>query len=140
MGINNFSAEQHPFILADNRHYAFYLNQRMFRRLPGKVIGAGFFASAVATLSKLLDLCTTNFLIYTLATFCTLIPTSLLEFRYYLIPYLIWRLRQSESILNERSRVLEVLWWLAIQCTTIYVFLYKPFYWPDTDSVQRFMW
>lgn len=131
---------QHTFVLADNRHYAFYLNQRIFQRVPTTYIGAGFCLSAMGILGKLLKLDSTDFLLYSLATFTTLIPTSLLEFRYYLIPWSIWRLRQAESDMTERGKLMEVLWWLLLHYTTTYMFIFRTFHWPDTTSVQRFMW
>ena len=79
------------------------------------------------------------FLILAGGSICTLVPTSLLEFRYYILPYLLWRLHQKPASINGRAG-LEALSWLAIQLVTVYLFLYKDFTWTDLPDKQRFMW
>lgn len=63
----------------------------------------------------------------------TLLPTPLLEPRYFMIPYLLMRMQ----IVNVPSwaLVLEGLWYAAINVVTMGVFLYLP-----REGVGRFMW
>ena len=66
-------------------------------------------------------------------TLVTLLPTPLLEPRYFLIPYLLLRMQ----IVNVPSwaLVLEGVWYVVINIVTMGVFLYLP-----REGVGRFMW
>lgn len=79
-------------------------------------------------------------LLVAIATGCTLAPTSLLEFRYYLIPYLLWRLEANETQLSRGTRLCEVLLWLTIHIVTLWLFVFKAFHWEGSEAEQRFMW
>ena len=63
----------------------------------------------------------------------TLLPTPLLEPRYFLIPYIL--LRAQVVDLTVLGVVLEGVWYAAINAATMYVFLYK-----EREGVGRFMW
>ena len=58
----------------------------------------------------------------------------------------IW-LRKLTGLGLDPRLVLETLWFVAINLGTMYMFLFKPFYWRNSDgelldggNVQRFMW
>ncbi|KAF9571987.1 glucosyltransferase [Mortierella alpina] len=130
----------HPFLLADNRHYTFYLcklvlrNQAMpYALIPIYMVSAYFCWQALATEQTLLWVT-----IYAVATALTLIPSPLIEFRYFITPYLIYRIamRQSRGI----WLVLEFLLYSAINAFTVWMFLSRPFQWSHEEGVQRFMW
>ncbi|GAA5944807.1 hypothetical protein JCM3775_007314 [Rhodotorula graminis] len=87
----------HPFLLADNRHYAFYLWRRVinvhplarYALAPGYLVAAtllwqGFARARTLTLS--------SFILLLGATVAVLLPTPLLEPRYFLVPMLVARL------------------------------------------------
>lgn len=63
----------------------------------------------------------------------TLLPTPLLEPRYFLIPYVL--LRAQVSDVPGWGIALEGLWYAAINAVTMWVFLYK-----EREGVGRFMW
>jgi alpha-1,2-glucosyltransferase len=63
----------------------------------------------------------------------TLLPTPLLEPRYFLIPYIL--LRSQVSDVPAWALTLEGLWYVAINGVTMGVFLYLP-----REGVGRFMW
>lgn len=63
----------------------------------------------------------------------TLLPTPLLEPRYFLIPYVL--LRAQVVDLTVWGVVLEGAWYAVINAATMYVFLYK-----ERAGVGRFMW
>ncbi|KAF9213903.1 glucosyltransferase [Podila verticillata] len=77
-------------------------------------------------------------IIYATATALTLIPSPLLEFRYFITPYLIYRIsmRQPRGV----WLVLELLGYCTINIVTMWLLMTKPFRWPHEDGVQRFMW
>ncbi|KAJ5484012.1 Dol-P-Glc:Glc(2)Man(9)GlcNAc(2)-PP-Dol alpha-1-2-glucosyltransferase [Penicillium diatomitis] len=95
------------------------------------------------------------------ATTLSLVTAPLVEPRYFIIPWVIWRLHLPASVLaafrqrrprddEERTRAdlamnaprfLETIWFVIVNMVTGYVFLYKGFEWPqEPGKVQRFMW
>ncbi|OKO96420.1 Dol-P-Glc:Glc(2)Man(9)GlcNAc(2)-PP-Dol alpha-1,2-glucosyltransferase [Penicillium subrubescens] len=101
-------------------------------------------------------------LVWLAATTLSLVTAPLVEPRYFIIPWVMWRLHlppsstlaafrqrkpQSEE---ERARAdfitnfpkfLETIWFVIVNAVTGYVFLYKGFEWPqEPGKVQRFMW
>lgn len=100
-------------------------------------------------------------LVWLAATTLSLVTAPLVEPRYFIIPWVMWRLhlppsptpaafRQRPGDDNERARAdlatnaskfLETMWFIAINAVTGYVFLYKGFEWPqEPGKIQRFMW
>ena len=108
-------------------------------------------------------------LVWLLATALSIITTPLVEPRYLIVPWLIWRLHMTsprpesdyavvgrpESMgrkvfdliravvywPHDHPLWLETLWFLAINLATGYIFLYWGFEWPqEPGKVQRFMW
>ena len=108
-------------------------------------------------------------LIWLLATAFSLITTPLVEPRYLIVPWLIWRLHMAIPRPEEeyapvprpdtvRPKLFEALkaalykrhdhrlwfetiWFLTVNMATGYMFLYRGFAWPqEPGRVQRFMW
>lgn len=132
--------KEHPFLISDNRHYTFYINQRLLKRLPPSVLAVAFTCAQWLVLADMshLNFVTSSILI--VATLVTVIPTSLLEFRYYMIPFLLWRLFGKQGSMSGRRIVLESLAWIVLHVITIYIFLSRTFHWTSTTDLQRFMW
>lgn len=63
----------------------------------------------------------------------TLLPTPLLEPRYFLIPYIL--LRAQVVDVPGWGVAVEGLWYAAVNAATMWVFLYK-----ERPGVGRFMW
>ncbi|KAF8139973.1 glycosyltransferase family 59 protein [Boletus edulis] len=126
----------HPFLLADNRHYTFYVWRRVFMLhsivpylfIPGYQACAWAWWLRVAGDQTLLQT-----LVLPLASLITLLPTPLLEPRYFMVPYILLR-AQVEDV-SSVGLVVEGLWYGAINLVTIYVFLYR-----ERAGVGRFMW
>jgi alpha-1,2-glucosyltransferase len=64
----------------------------------------------------------------------TLLPTPLLEPRYFLVPYVLMR-AQVPPAENKRALALEGAWYVTVNALTMYVFLYR-----EREGVGRFMW
>ncbi|KAI9821215.1 MAG: glucosyltransferase [Pycnora praestabilis] len=107
-------------------------------------------------------------IVWLVATALSLITAPLVEPRYFIVPWLFWRLHLppveahtneaksddetkkstwQDRLKNSLYRVhdhrlwLETLWFLAINFVTGYIFLYWGFEWPqEPGRVQRFMW
>ncbi|OQN96852.1 hypothetical protein B0A48_17406 [Cryoendolithus antarcticus] len=178
----------HPFTLADNRHYVFYVFRLLMRPWWVRYLAAPVYVtsawgcvqglggppveaedSAAANKIVAAESSTTrtttqgpnvSFLLIWLATTAlNLVTAPLVEPRYFILPWLFWRLHvpSSATLTNPRpgseaearkgsdqsdKRLwLETLWFLAINAVTGYMFLHRGFAWESENSkVQRFMW
>jgi alpha-1,2-glucosyltransferase len=174
----------HPFTLADNRHYVFYVFQILLRHpavrylaAPAYILCANVAIQALGgtktpqmsaqnskkrTSSVILSSgCTASLVIIWLATTTlSLVTAPLVEPRYCIIPWIMWRLhvprlektmmdkdeikgnRLQRFLENDQTRLLfETIWFCCINAVTGYIFLYWGFQWPQEEGkVQRFMW
>lgn len=101
-------------------------------------------------------------LVWLATTTLSLVTAPLVEPRYFIIPWVMWRLhlpsspipamfrqkrpeQESEKaradIITNAPKFLETVWFIIINAVTGYVFLYKGFEWPqEPGKIQRFMW
>lgn len=193
-----FNTIVHPFTLADNRHYMFYVFRILLRHpvirylavpiyfvcgwaaiialggLPYKPTMTGPYAKGKKDTNQKSSTATppaegkpqqgnrvSFVLVWLLATSLSLITAPLVEPRYFIIPWLLWRLhipnpppqpRSASSAGTEARRNssqpleqikaalskdfdhrlwLETAWFLLINWGTGYIFLYKGFEWPQ---------
>lgn len=131
---------EHPYLLADNRHYTFYVWSRVFRRhaairyllVPAYVFAGWHFVDSLRGRA----------LFWMLALgVCVLaatVPQMLLELRYFIVPFLLYRLHMPLPSLPRL--LLELGLYTAINTATLYLFLARPFFWPGSTDTQRFMW
>jgi len=139
--VHNFTYE-HPFLLADNRHYTFYIWSKIFKRhvLIRYLLTTVYMLAIYLFYQNL----TSNgktigwLLAYSICLFASIVPQKLIEFRYFIIPYYIYRFNIKSS--NFKEIIFELLFNCVINCATFYIFLNKTFYWPNETSPQRFMW
>jgi len=69
---------------------------------------------------------------------CVLVPSPLIEFRYFIVPYVILSLYIRPPA-TQTATYMEILVFVVVNIITIAVFMYRPFTAPD-GSVGRFMW
>ncbi|MFH4978931.1 hypothetical protein AB6A40_005640 [Gnathostoma spinigerum] len=140
IGVYNFTFE-HPYLLADNRHFTFYIWRRWFRRewwcryavIPIYLFCLHIIQDSVKHLSPLLIGTSIA------ATAAVLVPANLIEPRYFILPYVLWRLSLKES--DRLNLFLEILFNILINTIVLYLFYEKPFKWANKpDEIQRFMW
>lgn len=174
----HFNTIVHPYTLADNRHYVFYVF-KMLRLYPAlKYLAIPIYyacawstiqalASPAKTISLVVEQapeekiptdlskdtadrhpCRISFVIIWLATTAlSVITAPLVEPRYFIIPWIIWRLHvPCGQTTNSRYRydirlVLETIWLLAINAAISYTFLFRTFTWSsEPGNLQRFIW
>lgn len=130
----------HPYILADNRHSTFYLWRHLLGRgpwvryalVPGHALAAASVGGwATAKAPPLVALA------WALATAATLVPAHLVELRYFNIPFLLLCAHGPPWTPAQSTRA--SLCFLGVHLAALYVFLERPFLWPD-GSTARFMW
>lgn len=130
----------HKYLLADNRHYPFYVWKKIFQRhelvryllVPAYVFAGWSFLDSVKYRSLFWILAL--LVCITAAT----VPQKLLEFRYFIVPYLIYRLHMPLPSLPRL--IIEFLLYTVVNVATVYIFISKTFHWPDSTAKQRFMW
>ncbi|KAI6351584.1 glucosyltransferase [Pyricularia grisea] len=200
----------HPFTLADNRHYMFYVfRYSILRRPEVRYLLVPFYVVCHRLCWHLIggtstqDSKRSRFIqapgveavssvppkdaakvkeadrpedggeslsagvMWLLATALSLITAPLVEPRYFILPWVMWRImvpawrvkepRSGEKGLANTLRswtqgldlrlMLETLWFVAINLGTMYIFIYRPYHWKDVDGklmdegrLQRFMW
>ncbi|KAK9824640.1 hypothetical protein WJX72_011988 [[Myrmecia] bisecta] len=130
----------HPYLLADNRHYTFYIWKNFFARHPaarfmllplylyaGWSLWESLHSQQPALWMLALGLCTT----------ATTVPAWLLEFRYFTVPAFLVLLHMRPMRVSQLAQTLAL--YMAVNAATLYMFLYRPFRWPD-GSQARFLW
>lgn len=182
----HFNTIIHPYTLADNRHYVFYVF-KLFRLYPALkylavpvyFVCAWSVVSALATLTGAaptgnkgaskdqrktdsaqalanVQPCRVSFVVIWLAaTTLSVITAPLVEPRYFIIPWVIWRLHVTRSVAPgteapsssgwkwplDIRMVLETIWLVIVNLVVSYVFLYRTFIWPnEPGNLQRFIW
>ncbi|GAA5941290.1 dolichyl-P-Glc:Glc(2)Man(9)GlcNAc(2)-PP-dolichol alpha-1,2- glucosyltransferase [Sporobolomyces koalae] len=142
----------HAFLLADNRHYSFYLWRRIINLNPVSryLLVPGYLFAATLIYRKLVDshhMRVSSLVLFTVSTILVLVPTPLIEPRYFLVPFLILRLHLSPSALvapdsnpsharrktalssRQWKLVLEAGLYVIVHLTTLWLFLEKSFEW-----------
>ncbi|XP_004246422.1 dol-P-Glc:Glc(2)Man(9)GlcNAc(2)-PP-Dol alpha-1,2-glucosyltransferase isoform X1 [Solanum lycopersicum] len=137
----HFFSIAHPYLVADNRHYTFYLWRKVIKfHWSMKYLLVPLYVYSWISIFNILakNQRKTWVLVYFLATAATLIPAPLIEFRYYTIPFFFLILHSHVD--DDRSWLLMGIMYLAINIFTIYLFLFRPFSWVHETGVQRFIW
>jgi len=131
----------HPYLLADNRHFTFYLWRKVIMRhwtikfllIPIYILGFYHMARSIRKTDLIFKL------VVPPCICLSVVPQLLLEFRYFVVPFLLLR-----SQIRPTSRLClagETLLLSSVHFITIGLFLYRTFEWPSEPGVeQRFMW
>ncbi|CAH9100899.1 unnamed protein product [Cuscuta epithymum] len=138
----HFFSIAHPYLLADNRHYPFYLWRKVLNRhWSMKYLLVPLYTYMWFSILSVLGKRQKKLWVvgYLLATAATLIPAPLIEFRYYTIPFFFLILHSHVN--DNRSWILMGVMYAAVNCFTMFMFLFRPFSWSHHESgVQRFIW
>ncbi|XP_028783489.1 dol-P-Glc:Glc(2)Man(9)GlcNAc(2)-PP-Dol alpha-1,2-glucosyltransferase isoform X1 [Neltuma alba] len=137
----HFFSVAHPYLLADNRHYPFYLWRKIIMAhwsikylLVPLYIWSWF--SIIHALGKFRNKIWV--FAYFMATAAVLVPAPLIEFRYYTIPFFFLVLHSNS---NESGRwYLTGILYICVNVFTMMMFLFRPFSWDHEPGVQRFIW
>ncbi|XP_055903262.1 putative Dol-P-Glc:Glc(2)Man(9)GlcNAc(2)-PP-Dol alpha-1,2-glucosyltransferase [Eupeodes corollae] len=135
-----YNTMAHPYLLADNRHYTFYIWNRFYGKyewfrfviVPLYVLALKVIQLSMAHLSSGFQL------MFWVSCFTALCCQKLLEVRYFLIPFMILRL--NLKIRNRRYIIFELVWNLSINILTFMIFFKKEIYWSNYSEPQRIIW
>jgi len=137
----HFGTVEHPFLLADNRHYTFYVWRRIVKAhdtMPYILVFV-YVASAMLWMRTLAQTRNALWLLgWLVATSLTVVPTPLIEPRYFLVSYLLLRLYAPDP--SPQLEWTELACHMGINAVTMTVFGRYPFRWPQETGWQRFMW
>lgn len=141
-GIIAINTRAHPYLLADNRHYPFYVWRKFFGRHPVAKflpIPLYMYAGTVIFHSLRTQRGIVWATVYALCVAASVVLHELLEFRYFIIPYLVFRLNLPLAK-NNYSVATEFSLYSVVNGYTLYLFIMRPFVLPTEDILQRFMW
>lgn len=129
----------HPYLLADNRHYTFYIWNRFYgKHLIIRYLLIPVYIFGLFVISKSLSQSIGLKIFFVISTVLTICLQSLLEIRYFLIPFLILRL-QSKRIIKKWS-ILEFIINIVINYVTFTIFFTREIKWDDFVEPQRLIW
>uniref|UniRef100_A0A7G3AAW1 Dol-P-Glc:Glc(2)Man(9)GlcNAc(2)-PP-Dol alpha-1,2-glucosyltransferase n=1 Tax=Lutzomyia longipalpis TaxID=7200 RepID=A0A7G3AAW1_LUTLO len=135
-----FNSVVHPYLLADNRHYTFYLWNRILAKPLMKYFAIPVFMFGAAWVLEMLEGQSAGFKLgYLVCTAVSVALQSMIEVRYFLIPYLILRLTHTKSF-KLNGLAVEFAFNIAINAATFYIFFTKTFFWSNYTEPQRIMW
>lgn len=140
--IIHYNTLVHPYLLADNRHYIFYV----WNRLYGRYVWFKYAAAPIYILSIFLiksglsHLRDSYKLMFWLAVILSLCPQRLLELRYFLIPFVLFRLNTMPKTKSYLYQWLELAAYVAINALTFYIFFTKEIKWTNFKEPQRIIW
>lgn len=140
--IVRFNTLVHPYLLADNRHYIFYVWQRLYGRYfwfkycmcPVYTIALMFVHQGIKHLRF-------NFqFMFWLATAIVLCFQRLLELRYFIIPFIIFRLNTRPNLKSKMAQWVELSFNILLNAITFYIFFTKEIKWDNYEEPQRLIW
>lgn len=175
----HFNTIVHPYTLADNRHYVFYVFRLLLRhpalkylavpvyyvcfwlsiqslahptsdsQVPKGTIKARPFPGPLRNTKSPVEI--SFVVIWLITTALSLVTAPLVEPRYFIVPWIVWRLHvpHAPTMFSIGGRkyspdlrvVVETVWLLVVNQGLQYLFLHKTFTWPsEPGKVQRFLW
>ncbi|KAL5549970.1 hypothetical protein UlMin_000146 [Ulmus minor] len=137
----HFFSIAHPYLLADNRHYPFYLWRKIIKaHWSMKYLLVPLYVYSWLSIFNRLGKTQRKIWVlgFFLATAAVLIPAPLIEFRYYTIPFFFLILHSHND--DYKSWILMGCLYFALNIFTMMMFLYRPFHWNHEPGTQRFIW
>ncbi|XP_059480055.1 putative Dol-P-Glc:Glc(2)Man(9)GlcNAc(2)-PP-Dol alpha-1,2-glucosyltransferase [Neocloeon triangulifer] len=132
----HFNTMAHPYLLADNRHYAFYAWKRLFQPTMMRFMFVPVYLFCASCMLKNLSHQGAFFqILFVLCVAASLVPQMLLEPRYFIIPFLMFKLNIPPE--DSKSVCLNLLVSLFVNFVTIYVYIHCPF---ARESKIHFIW
>ncbi|XP_048558169.1 dol-P-Glc:Glc(2)Man(9)GlcNAc(2)-PP-Dol alpha-1,2-glucosyltransferase isoform X1 [Triticum urartu] len=137
----------HPYLLADNRHYTFYIWRKVIQAhwmmkyiLIPLYVYSWFSVINILAFPDLTGKSQPRVWVvsFVFSVALVLVPAPLVEFRYYTIPLVVLVLN-SPVIGNGKLLALGSAY-AAVDLFTLAMFLFRPFHWGHEPGTQRFMW
>ncbi|XP_041968530.1 putative Dol-P-Glc:Glc(2)Man(9)GlcNAc(2)-PP-Dol alpha-1,2-glucosyltransferase [Aricia agestis] len=139
--IVHFNTTVHPYLLADNRHYVFYIWNRWFGKYDYAIYATipAYIFLIFSLYDNLKDQNCISFLLpYSVCASVVLGLQKLVDLRYFLVPYIVLRLRFIRP--SFRIVVFEFILYVLLNIVTLYIFFTKEIIWTDFVEAQRIIW
>lgn len=151
----------HPYMLADNRHFVFYIFRRTILAHPAiRYLLAPVYLASIWTVYDALSrsgvVSVVWVWVWSVAVLGTLVTAGLVEGRYFIAGWVLWRLHVERLAEDEGSttapedklwaamawrRWAETVGFVAVDAGVLWVFLTWGFEWEsERGKIQRFMW
>lgn len=137
----HFFSMAHPYLLADNRHYPFYLWRKVINaHWSMKYLLVPLYTYSWLSIFSVLGRSQKRIWIvaYFLATAAVLVPAPLIEFRYYTVPF--YLLMLHSNVTDNQNWFLMGFLYVVTNIFTMSMFLFRPFHWDHEPGIQRFIW
>lgn len=130
----------HPYMLADNRHYLFYIWNKFYGRYWWfRFAIVPLYVISVMILYYSISMRSAGFqIIYAFCTMISIALQQLIEIRYFIVPFMIARILAAP--VKFRLLIIELVMYSAINAFTFYLFSTKEIVWNDYSHVQRLIW
>ncbi|CAF3353214.1 unnamed protein product [Rotaria sp. Silwood1] len=132
---------EHLFLISDNRHYTFYIWSRLFKRytLFRYLLTPIYSICIILLYFQIYDRSLLNILLLLICTILLTVFQKLLEFRYFILPFILLRLSINDK--KTWRLVVEFFQAIIINIITLYVFCHRTFIWSTHPNIiQRFMY
>lgn len=141
--IVHYNTLVHPYLLADNRHFVFYIWNRFYGKFWWfRYIIIPVYVFALYVIFKLIwDKTDISFLLlYVPGIVLLLSSQTLLEFRYFLVPYIVLRSKIKNKDSAVFNVVLEFVTYCVVNMMTFNIFFTKTLTWDNYSFPQRIIW
>ncbi|XP_062583842.1 putative Dol-P-Glc:Glc(2)Man(9)GlcNAc(2)-PP-Dol alpha-1,2-glucosyltransferase [Saccostrea cucullata] len=131
----------HLYLISDNRHYTFYVWNKIYEsRIPyiRYALIPAYYYGIFSLFQTMKHKNVFWKIVFSVCLLAATIPQKLLEFRYFILPYVIYRLNVKD--VSWMNLLLEIIIYVLVNAFTIYMFIARPFKWADIVEPQRFMW
>lgn len=130
----------HPFLLADNRHYTFYIWKRILSKPYSQWIAVPIYHfgswNIIDTLRKQSQLSFITVMTFILGSIITIVPSPLFEPRYYITSLILFQMFTEK----DRRVKYQFLWSILINIAIMWVFFNHEFTWQGEVGIQRIIW
>ncbi|WEJ93707.1 glucosyltransferase [Yamadazyma tenuis] len=145
--IANFTVV-HPFLLADNRHYTFYIWKKILSKQYTDLLAVPIYHFATWNIvnslvqnTKGLSMSPITIVTFLVATVLTIVPSPLFEPRYYITPLVVFRLFTGPERHHQLRNAVEFVYVSAVNSLFFYVFFGYEFTWAsEPGEIQRIIW
>ncbi|XP_055613264.1 putative Dol-P-Glc:Glc(2)Man(9)GlcNAc(2)-PP-Dol alpha-1,2-glucosyltransferase [Uranotaenia lowii] len=151
--IVHYNTIVHPYMLADNRHYTFYIWNRFYGRYWWAryapvplyycllvMVGLMVFSKSTGTQIGQQSHIIGFKIFWIVALLASVGLQQLIEVRYFIVPFLILRLIQNSIKTNVPLLAFELAVNLIINAVTFYIFFTKEIFWTEYHDPQRIIW
>lgn len=136
-----FNTMVHPYLLADNRHYTFYIWNRSYGKYSfvRYVMVFGYVFFLYCMISIIYSKNDVSFaLVYVPCTALVLLLQKMIEVRYFFVPYILLRFHIKNVSLMQL--LIEFAFFVIINYLTLDIFFNKNIYWVDYTYPQKLIW